>query len=122
MTIYEAENFYKLDKREYEVSYNKEFLIWLNEKIDNDYPSFIDLEKIEEMINTIVNWYEFKYPNREFEINNGLSYINYETPKELSKYMDFNQLFFRLSHDARCLIECGYRAGLCGYPYIYIFL
>ena len=34
--------------------------------------------------------------------------------------MDFNQLFFRLSHQARCLMECGYRAGSWGYPYIYI--
>ena len=35
MTIYEANNFYKLDKKEYEIENNKEFLIWLNEQIFN---------------------------------------------------------------------------------------
>lgn len=71
MTIAQAKRFWKQDAKKYNISKNKEFLIWLKEKIKNGYHSFIDIKQLQELIDNIVSWYEMKYPEREMEFYEG---------------------------------------------------
>lgn len=55
MTIAQAKRFWKQDAKKYNISKNKEFLIWLKEKIKNGYHSFIDIKQLQELIDNIVS-------------------------------------------------------------------
>ena len=117
MTIAEAERFYGQDKKDYEIENNKEFLTWLKTSIKDGYHCFIKPEELQELIDSIVNWYEIKYPERELEYFEGIRYINFKDIRRISDVMDIRQLLFRLPHNQLCLMECGYRArGYGQYP------
>ncbi len=66
MTIAQAERFYEQDTKDYEIEKNKDFLNWLKASIKDGYHCFMETEELQELINNIVNWYEIKYPEREF--------------------------------------------------------
>lgn len=110
MTIAEAERFYKQDKKQYNISNNKDLLMWLKKVIKNGYQPFIDIENLQGLIDNIVNWYEMKYPEREMEFYEGTRYFDFENIKVLSKVMDIKQLMYRLPHEQLSLIECDYRS------------
>lgn len=110
MTIAEAKSFYKNDKQKYVINKNKDLLTWLKESIENGYASFIDIEELQELINNIVNWYEFKYPEREMEFYEGVRYFDFENMHSLSKIMNFKELMYRLPHNQLCLMEGNYRS------------
>lgn len=110
MTIAEAKNFYKNDKQKYIINKNKDLLIWLNDSIKNGYASFIDIDELQKLINNIVNWYEFKYPEREMEFYEGVRYWDFENMHSLSKIMNFKELMYRLPHNQLCLMQSNYRS------------
>ena len=110
MTIEEAERFYKKDIKEYELERNKEFINWLKNKTNSGYHNFISIKELQKLINNITEWYEIKYPEREFECFEGARYMSFQDIKTISDVMDIRQLLFRLSHNQLCLMECGYRA------------
>ena len=59
--------FYAVDKKEYILENNKEFLNWMKMIIDKDkYSPFLDINELQILINYITYWYEFKYPDRCF--------------------------------------------------------
>lgn len=120
MTIAEAEKFYKNDKREYEICKNKEFLKWFNKEIKHGYCAFTNTTQLQHIIDTITNWYEFKYPENELEYYEGVFNTQFEQIKSLSKNMSFDQLMYRLPHKELCLIECGYRSYGWGCDNIYM--
>ena len=111
MTIAEARIFYNEDKKNYEIENNKDFLSWWKSTVNNGYHSFIGLNELQELVDFIVNWYEIKYPEKELESNEGITYIDFEDIKKISDVMDIKQLMYRLSHNKLCLMECGYRAS-----------
>lgn len=111
MTIAQAKRFWKQDAKKYNISKNKEFLIWLKEKIKNGYHSFIDIKQLQELIDNIVSWYEMKYPEREMEFYEGTRYFNFENMQTLSEMMDIKQLMYRLPYEQLCLVECDYRSN-----------
>ncbi|MBE6153118.1 MAG: hypothetical protein E7166_02665 [Firmicutes bacterium] len=120
MTIAEAKNFYNQDKKEYIIKSNKEFLKWFNSKIKNGYYAYTKISELQNTVDMITSWYEFKYPERELERYEGVFYPAFEQIKPLSKNMDFNQLMFRLPHTELCLIECGYRSTGWGIDNIFM--
>lgn len=71
MTIAQAERFYGQDTKDYEIEKNKDFLTWLKTSIKDGYHCFIEAEELQELIDSIVNWYEIKYPERELEYFEG---------------------------------------------------
>ena len=119
MTIAQAERFYEQDTKDYEIEKNKDFLTWLKTSIKDGYQCFIKTEELQELIDSIVNWYEIKYPERELEYFEGTRHMNFQDIKKISDVMDIRQLLFRLPHNQLCLIECGYRAKGWGQHPIY---
>ena len=117
MTIAEAERFYEKDTKDYEIEKNKDFLTWLKTSIKNGYHCFMKTEELQELIDSIVNWYEIKYPERELEYFEGTRHLGFQGIRRISDVMDIRQLLFRLPHNQLCLMECGYRAkGWGQYP------
>ena len=119
MTIPEAERFYKQDTKNYEIEKNIYFLNWLKISIANGYNCFIDTKELQELIDTIVTWYEIKYPERELEYFEGTRDIDFQNIKRISNIMSIRQLLYRLPHNQLCLIECGYRAKGWGQHQVY---
>lgn len=108
MTIKEVDNFYLCDKKEYDIENNKEFISWLNNKINKGYYCSMTTDNIKEMIDFLVNWYETKYPNRYFDNQNGIYDKTVKDNKSLCDNMDFNALLYRLSSQALYLIKNNY--------------
>lgn len=127
MTIKEADNFYKQDKKEYIL--NKNICInWINEELEKDYikkyaktnkkelkntittiyKQFRNINKLQQLIDFITTWYEIKYPNKE--LDRCTIYLNYKNIKPLSKEMDIDQLLYRLNDIHEDLISCCYRS------------
>lgn len=119
MTIAQAERFYEQDTKDYEIEKNKDFLNWLRASIEDGYHCFMETEELQELINSIVNWYEIKYPERELEYFEETRHMNFQDIRRISDVMDIRQLLFRLSHNQLCLMECGYRAKGWGQHPIY---
>lgn len=119
MTREEAEKFYKQNKQKYNISKNKELLSWLKKHIKSGYHSFIDLEDLQELIDNIADWYEIKYPEREIDTFEGITYFNFENIRSLSNVMDTNQLMYRLLENQLWLMECDYRSSGAGIRHIY---
>mgnify|MGYP004455934617 FL=1 len=119
MTIAQARKFYEQDQREYNLEENKEFLSWFKGKIKNDYYPFIESEELQELINNITYWYEIKYPEREFELDEGIKNLDFKSITPLSKSMNIYQLMYRLSDDQLCLINGEYRSNCGGIRNIY---
>mgnify|MGYP004519813443 FL=1 len=119
MTIAQARKFYEQDQREYNLEENKEFLSWFKDKIKNDYYPFMEIEELQELINNITYWYEIKYPEREFELDEGIKNLDFKSITPLSKSMNIYQLMYRLSDDQLCLINGEYRSNCGGIRNIY---
>lgn len=119
MTIAQAKKFYEQDQKKYDISKNKELLTWLKNAIENGYHTFTDIECLQELIDTIVYWYEIKYPEREMEFYEGTKYTNFENIRTLSKEMNLKQLMFRLNQNQLNLINCEYRSIGGGIRIIY---
>ena len=114
MKDYEMRNFYQEDTKKYNLKKNKEFKSLLK-MLENKGYSHPDLEKLQEYIDTTKLWYEFKYPEFEFDIAEGL--INKDnTIKKLSKNMTTEQLLKRADAEVANLLKGYYKSrgwGLC---------
>lgn len=134
MTIKEAENFYKQDKKEYiftkkeiikkwisdiiekekirlkEVKYPENYGYALKNAIKEIYNSINEIKDLQELIDYLTIWFEIKYPDKEMDTNRGTIYLNYQNIKPISKQMDINQLLYRLKNKHEDIISCYYRA------------
>ena len=119
MTISQANRFYEQDVKKYDISKNKELLTWLKDITKNGYYMFLDIEYLQELIDTIVYWYEMKYPEREMEFYEGTRYYDFENMESLSKTMNIKQLMYRLPHKQLRLMQCDYRSNGCDVRNIY---
>ena len=102
MTLLEADNFYKQDLKEYQIGDNKEFLILLRNMVTEGYNNIYRIEELQEIIDTIVTWYEIKYPERE--LDKGTRYYEFENIESIKDYMNFKQLMYRMQSKAIDLI------------------
>ena len=114
MKDYEKKNFYQEDEHKYILKNNKEFnsLLSMLEKKGYKHP---EIEKIQKYIETTRLWYEFKYPELEFEIDEG--YRSKDAGiKKLSKNMTTEQLLVRVDNEVAYLLHGFYKSrgwGLC---------
>lgn len=111
MSIEQAQNFYNADKHKYQLNTNAELINWLKLKMDNGYYPYMDISELQNTIDTMVSWYEFKYPNYEFENYNIISEPGKNNSLTLSKNMDIQKLMHRLTWNGFSLMTCNYRAN-----------
>lgn len=114
MTIKEAEQFYKNDKKKYLVNENLEFLNWFHENLQKGYSSYLNLEDIQKLIWKLLRWYEFKYPERMFCEDEGIISTRFNNLQSITNLMDLNELNYRLTNNELNVLECNYR-GNSGY-------
>ena len=119
MIISEAKKFHLHDKKKYDINNNKELLKWLKDKIKNGYHILMDVDKLQELIDNIVLWYELKYPNREFECNDCAEFMQFKGINSLSEKLTTKQLMFRLPNEQLSLIDCTYRTSRGGIKMMY---
>lgn len=132
MTIKEAENFYKQDKKEYILTTKSIIKNWINDVIEIEkirlkdvkypenygyalknsiktiYDTIQEIKELQELIDFLTIWYEIKYPNKEMD--RCTIYLAYKNIKPLSKQMDIEQLLYRLNNKHEDLMLCYYRA------------
>ena len=126
MTIKEVENFYILDKKEYNLTTKNIILNWIIDIIEKEklklknikypedsiyalkntikgiYNSIEDVKELQELIDFLTLWYEIKYPNSFFKTSNNTSY-------KLTNAMNFEELLQRLDNNKKDFILCNYR-------------
>ena len=109
MTGLEIENFYKLDKKEYLLVNNKEFLKIYKEMIEKN-SCYLKIEQLQKIIAEIVSFFEFKYPDNMIIdiIHNREKNKDFYNCKEISKKLGMEELKYRLYHDYVSFLECNY--------------
>lgn len=110
MTNEEVKNFYKEDERLYDLNENKKFLIMFNRLIDEGYDILMGVKEMQNLIDRLFNWYEIKFPEKEFDFYDGKLTRDFSKFNELSNQMDLRQLFFRLSDNQIRFLDGGYRS------------
>lgn len=108
MTIKEAEDFYKTDTMQYDFNCRENFKPWFNKAFNNGESSYLDIEGLNRLVNKIISWYEFKFPNIELD-KPGCVDTRFENTPDISGYMDNEQLRYRLTHGERETMDCNYR-------------
>lgn len=109
MTILEETNFYEQDEEKYNLSKNTEFLSFLENAKNNGYKCYISNDKLQELIDFLIIWFELKYPEREMQEEDGIYSVNYRNNESIAEHMTPLQLLYRLPHDQECLMKCNYR-------------
>ena len=111
MTGFELDNFYALDKEEYILENNKEFLEWYNSKLEQGFHPILDLKRMQKLINKIVMFFEFKYHDimlRDLIYSSFNNKLEKSNSKEIAKKLDVQELKYRLHHDYIQFLECNY--------------
>ena len=110
MNCIETKKFYEQDKKEYEIENNTAFLAWLRSAIKDGYYCPIDIVELQNLIDSIVSWYELKYPERTF-IEMECPDLRTITVDDISDDLTIEQLLYHyLSDNQIGLINCKYGA------------
>lgn len=104
--------FYESDNQEYIVKNNPNFLNWYEEKIKKGYRPNLDLSGIQELINKITHYYEFKYPDRFLDVKSGYICKKFKNIEKIVDCLDIDQLRYRLSLEELSTLDCEYHG--CG--------
>lgn len=108
MTDKEKNKFYQLDKKKYILEKNKVFLNWFKISIKNGYSCYMDVTQLQDLIDTITNWYEIKYPEKDLEQTENILYLGISNHQKMSDLMTFNHLLYKLDNNQSNLIEASY--------------
>lgn len=108
MTIAEAEKFYKKDKQQYIVKNRPGFEKWYQNNF-NEKNAYLNIDQIQELVDKIIMWYNFKFPNRKLE--EGVIDTRFLNLQNIGDKMDIRQLLYRLSHSEYCVMEANYRTS-----------
>lgn len=111
MTGLEWDNFSKLDKQEYIVKKNPKFLSQYRTMKKKKFHTILDLDEIQDLIDRITRFYEFKYPSEMLENVGWISPVDdseLASCIQLSKLLDIKQLQYRLHNDQLNFLECSY--------------
>ena len=114
MTLSEAKNFYREDEKKYELKENKQFRTWFNKIKKNGYRTYFELDDLQVLINTIVNWYELKYPNRALDIEYGKKDIYFNKFQSEFNSLSINDLLYHMSNKSISILEARYRSLIGG--------
>lgn len=108
MTIKEANNFYDEDKMLYDLNSNKEFINLFKELTNNGKNSYYDISDLQNLIDKLKIWYEFKYPEK---IYNKREYFGLENISDIANEINYKQLLYSLDETSYCILNCFYRNG-----------
>lgn len=110
MTGLELENFYKTDDERYILNKNNDFTHYkYTMKRSCDFDPIINRDEMQDLINRIVMFYEFKYPNYMLStLQHSFDEDEIKKALEISKMLDFKELKSRLHHDYIQFLECSY--------------
>lgn len=109
MTISEAENFYKQDEHKYIIKENDEILNFIKEKKKQRISIWTTIEEMQDMINKITSFFEFKYPDKFLDaLKHNPECRTVKICDKTAKILDIEQLKHRLSHDQNQFLECPY--------------
>lgn len=110
MTGIELENFYKADDRRYILCENQDFINWNYDMKKNfGFTPIIERNDIQDLINQVVMFYEFKYPNEMFaSFRHKFNVDENKNTIKIADMLGFEQLKFRLYHDYVQFLECNY--------------
>lgn len=111
MTGLEIDNFYKLDDKRYILEENKEFLKWYRDMLKNEFHPILDLKQMQKLINSIVLFFEFKYPDSMlcdtmYSVSLGNEFMKC---RDISEKLGMEQLKYRLKRDYVQFLDCSYR-------------
>lgn len=115
MTILEYENFHKADDERYILNKNNDFTHyeWIMKR-SCDFAPIINRDKMQDLINKIVMFYEFKYPNYLLStLQHSFEQEEVKNALEIAKMLDFEELKSRLHHDYIQFLECSYGGHIC---------
>lgn len=111
MTIAEAENFYNQDEQKYILNKNKKILNFINEKNKEGITIGLNIEQMQQIIDNIVLFFEFKYPNsflHDLRYHSNDKNECFKTCQTISNQLDISQLKYHLHHDEVNFLECSY--------------
>lgn len=66
---------------------------------------------VNHLVDFIVNWYEMKYPERDFDRIEGINDFDFNNLDCISENMDFNQLLYRLPYNYLDIINLKYEGN-----------
>lgn len=114
MTWVQLDNFHKADDKRYILRKNKEFLKWYRGLVKNGYRSILDLEEMQKLIDYMVMFFEFKYPNKMISSWYAGDKDNDVLDKcvDIASKLDINQLLYRLEYDYQNFLQCSYSGYL----------
>ena len=113
MTIKEANDFY-YNGDIYLQNRVKDLFNWLESSIKDGYETELGLVDFKNLINKIVNWYEIKYPEREYSAKKGTTFVGLNEVESLADYLSVDELMYRLEEDEINLLNCPYRGSIFG--------
>lgn len=111
MTGLEWENFEKYDNKEYIVEQNTEFIKYYEEKLKEGYYPALDLNEIQNLIDKLAMFFEFKYPEEMFNASmylDGTKKEVFHKCSKIAKKLDIEQLKYRLTYAEVRFLECEY--------------
>lgn len=111
MTIYEAENFYNQDEQNYILNQNKKIINFIDDKKNDGIHLDLNIEQLQQLIDSIVIFFEFKYPNsflHDLRYQSNDENERFKTCQTISNQLDISQLKYHLHHDAVNFLECSY--------------
>lgn len=111
MTGLEWENFEKYDNKEYIVEQNTEFIKYYKEKLKEGYYPVLDLNEIQNLIDKLAMFFEFKYPEEMFDAStypDGTKKEVFHKCSKIAKKLDIEQLKYRLTHKELYFLDCEY--------------
>lgn len=109
MTGLELEIIYNSDKEKYILEKNEEFKKNYDSMEKEGFRTIINLKKMQELINIIVSFYEFKYPNIMLQsMKFSDDYAEMLDAKRISKMLDLKQLKWRLYCDFVQFLDYSY--------------
>lgn len=109
----ESENFYKQDKKLYNLKTNEDFKRLYNELlnlINNKEDETYNLYELQNLINKLSVWYEFKYPDLNVSFLD-LSSIGMRKFQDLSDKMNYYQMINSFPDYTQDILNCFYRIG-----------
>lgn len=113
MKIKDAEDFYKTNSMQYDFKRREKFKCWYKKAYEKIGSSYLDIDGLNKLVSKLVLWYEFKFPEKELE-KPGCTDMRFEHTEDISKFMNSDQLRYRLTHQERETLDCNYR-GSNGY-------
>ena len=107
-------NFFEKDKRVYDVKHNREFLNWYKKVIKEGYEPDLTIDEIEKMIECMSTWYYMKLPDRKFQEQEGEKDLDFTNLVDITKYMGFQELLYRLPKKCINLLKGMFRSRYSG--------